>query len=299
MTERTFPQELKNRILCTDCFELMGRIPDGSVSLILTDPPYGIRYQNHFAASPHQPLAGDEGIDYERFAKESYRILRMDSHAYFFTRFDCYPYHFQCLKAAGFTVKNCLVIEKGILGGIGDLNGSFANNAEWLIFCQKGRRVFNRTTLLENRKKEGMRFHKGRQLSKKYKTRFPCCWFGPEYPKATYNSVWQKQHQVFHPTIKNVECLKWLIQISSAPGELVFDGFMGTGSTALAALETGRCYAGAEICPDYWQTASDRTAAWKQAAEQQTQHGRLEVTQYDNRTDHKGDSPACGHKNRI
>lgn len=72
----------------------------------------------------------------------------MNSHAYFFTRFDCYPYHFQCLQEAGFTIKNCLVIEKGTLGGIGDLKGSYASSAEWVIFCQKGRRVFNSTTLL-------------------------------------------------------------------------------------------------------------------------------------------------------
>lgn len=254
-----------NRIYCMDCLRLMEQVPDGAVSLILTDPPYGIHYQNQFAHTPHTVLAGDEGIDYERFARESYRILRMDSHAYFFTRFDCYPYHFQCLKAAGFTIKNCLVVEKGTLGGIGDLKGSYANNSEWIIFCQKGRRTFNHTTLLQNRKKEGTLFHKGRLPSAKYKTRFPCCWFGPEYPKATYNSVWQKQHQIYHPTIKNVECLSWLIQISSDPGELVFDGFMGTGSTALAALETGRRFLGAEISADYWQTAQGRLAAWQAA----------------------------------
>lgn len=260
--DRTFPQDYTNQIFQGDCLRLMGELPDGAVSLILTDPPYGIRYQNQFAVEPHPVLEGDTGIDYERFARESYRILAPDSHAYFFTRFDCYPYHYQCLKAVGFSIKNCLVIEKGTLGGIGDLRGSFANNSEWVIFCQKGRRVFNHTTLLRNRKPEGMHFHKGRNLSARYKTRFPACWFGLEYPKSTYNSAWQKQHRIFHPTIKNAECLAWLIQISSDPGALVFDGFMGTGSTALAALETGRRFLGAEIFPAYWQTAQQRLAAW-------------------------------------
>lgn len=74
---------LRNQIYCTDCMELMAHIPDGSVSLILTDPPYGISYQNHFARQPHRQLDGDCGIDYERFAWESYRILRDNSHAYF------------------------------------------------------------------------------------------------------------------------------------------------------------------------------------------------------------------------
>ena len=260
--DRTFPQDYTNQIFQGDCLRLMGELPDGAVSLILTDPPYGIRYQNQFAVEPHPVLEGDTGIDYKRFARESYRILAPDSHAYFFTRFDCYPYHYQCLKAVGFSIKNCLVIEKGTLGGIGDLRGSFANNSEWVIFCQKGRRIFNHTTLLRNRKPEGMHFHKGRNLSARYKTRFPACWFGLEYPKSNYNSAWQMQHRIFHPTIKNAECLAWLIQISSDPCALVFDGFMGTGSTALAALETGRRFLGAEIFPAYWQTAQQRLAAW-------------------------------------
>ena len=38
-----------------------------------------------------------------------------------------------------------MVVEKGTVGGIGDLNGSYASNAEWVIFCQKGRRPFNHT----------------------------------------------------------------------------------------------------------------------------------------------------------
>lgn len=265
---RNFPEDFKNRIFNEDCLQLMSEIPDGAVSLILTDPPYGIRYQNQFSSSPHSVLEGDDGIDYELFAKESYRILAANSHAYFFTRFDCYPYHYQCLRNAGFTVKNCLVIEKGNQGGIGDLKGSYASSAEWVIFCQKGRRFFQATTLLQNRKKEGTRFHKGREPSRKYKTRFPDCWFGPEYPKSTYHATWQKEHQIFHPTIKNIECLRWLIQISSNPGNLVFDGFMGTGSTALAALESGRCFLGCEIASDYWQMTQDRLAAWAENEEQ-------------------------------
>ena len=139
-----------------------------------------------------------------------------------------------------------------------DLKGSFANNAEWIIFCQKGRQVFQQTQLLENRYKEGTQFHKGREPSKRYKTRFPACWFGAEYPKATYHAIWQKQNGIYHPTVKSVEFLSWLIQISSTPKELVFDGFMGTGSTALAALKNSRDYLGAEIDREYFAVAQKR-----------------------------------------
>ena len=247
-----------NQIYCMDCLGLLSQLPDRCISLILTDPPYGISYQNHFTSREYPVLAGDGGIDYVRFARECFRVLEDNSHAYFFTRFDCYPYHFYCLRQAGFSVKNCMVIEKGNIGGIGDLKGTYANNAEWLIFCQKGRRAFNHTTLLQNRAKSGSQFHKGRKPSRKYKTRFPACWFGSEYPKATYNSGWQKQSGIYHPTIKNAEFLSWLIQISSNPQDLVFDGFMGSGSTAVAAIRTGRKFLGAEINSGYYHTAARR-----------------------------------------
>lgn len=100
--------------------------------------------------------------------------------------------------------------------------------------------------------------HAGRKPYREYKSRFPACWFGEEYPKATYNSSWLRKHQIFHPTVKNVEFLSWLIQISSLPEELVFDGFMGTGSTALAAIINGRSYLGAEISGDYYALAQKR-----------------------------------------
>lgn len=195
--------------------------------------------------------------------------MQDNAHAYFFTRFDCYPYHYDCLKQAGFFVKNCLIVEKGTVGGIGDLQGSYANNAEWLIFCQKGRRVFNHTTLLLNRC-AGLP-HKDGKPYKKYKTRFPTCWFGEEYPKATYNATWQKKHQIYHPTIKNAVFLSWLIQISSQPGELVFDSFMGTGSTAVAAILSGRNYLGAEISPVYYEMAQRRIAEAIQNDNHETQ----------------------------
>ena len=74
-------EKLYNGIYCMDCMELLAQIPDGYVSMILTVPPYGISYRNNFTKRKHRVLAGDEGIDYERFARESYRILKEDSHA--------------------------------------------------------------------------------------------------------------------------------------------------------------------------------------------------------------------------
>lgn len=240
-----------------DYREFLRQLPDGVAGLILTDPPYGIHYQNQFSHKQHRHIEGDDGIDYATFAFECYRVLQDNAHAYIFTRFDQYPEHYRLLRLAGFHIKNCLVVEKGNLGGIGDLTGSYANNAEWIIFCQKGRRIFNRTKLLLNQK-QGRVPGTGRNPVPKYKMRFPCCWFGEGYPKATYNSGWQKKNGIYHPTVKNVECLEWLIKLSSEPKALVVDPFMGVASTALAAIHTGRHFVGSEIDIEYYQKGLKR-----------------------------------------
>lgn len=248
-----------NTVYNMDAFELMDKLPDSFVQLILTDPPYGINYQNHFTQERLPPLLGDQGIDYSAFAQQCYRVLQNNSHAYFFTRYDKYPFHYQCLVQAGFTIKNCLVIEKGQGGNCGDLQGSYANNCEWIIFCHKGRRTFSKTRLMKNAKPMGKPCSRGGKPIQEYKTRFFCCWFGEQYPKSTCNSAWRIKQGFKHPTMKNVECLEWLIQISSNPGDIVLDPFMGSGSTAIASVNTGRSFLGSEMDPSFCQLAQSRS----------------------------------------
>lgn len=247
-----------------DCIDGMKLIEDESIDLVVTDPPYGIEYQNNYTLRKHNKIYGDNKIDYLSMGKECYRVLKNNSHAYFFTRFDVYPYHYVQLKKIGFNIKNVLVIEKGHIGGGCDLDGGFANNCEWLIFCHKGRRVFNKTKLMKNTKPVGKKTARHNNPAQEYKTRFNSCWFGDRYPKSTYNSSWQKKNNMFHPTIKNVECIKWLIQISSNYGDLILDPFMGSGSTAVACMLTERNFIGFEISGDYCKIAERRLAQQSQ-----------------------------------
>ena len=62
--DRIFADKIYN----TDCMELLAILPDESVSMILTDPPYGISYCNNFTKRRHSILEGDGGMDYESFA---------------------------------------------------------------------------------------------------------------------------------------------------------------------------------------------------------------------------------------
>lgn len=67
-----------------------------------------------------------------------------------------------------------------------------------------------------------------------------------------------KQKFNTHLAVKPVPLLAYLIELFSFPGQTVLDPFLGTGSTALAAMQTGRCCIGIEINPEYVDIAERR-----------------------------------------
>lgn len=63
-----------------------------------------------------------------------------------------------------------------------------------------------------------------------------------------------------HPTQKPLELMAWLIQRYTVPGATVFDPFMGSGTTGIACVRTGRNFIGCEIDPVHFSTAKSRIA---------------------------------------
>ena len=62
----------------------------------------------------------------------------------------------------------------------------------------------------------------------------------------------------FHPTVKPIQLMSWLVQLVSKEGDTVLDPFMGSGTTAIACLKLNRNYIGIERNPDYCKIAEER-----------------------------------------
>lgn len=242
-----------NTIYNRDCIEGMKQLYEEygeCIDLCVTDPPYGIEYQSNGSLHKKDKINNDDIIDYKTFGEQVFKLLKPNSHAYFFTRFDVYPEHYRQLKETGFNIKNLLIAEKMQVGGLGDLQASFANNIELVIFAQKGRRKFNHTQLVKTTKISGKSPNRYTNPTGEYKKRLPVLWKVNEgYPAAVENSAKNKLNP--HPTPKNTEYLEWLIQLSSNEGDVVLDPFMGSGSTALACINTQRYFVGYEINKEY------------------------------------------------
>lgn len=237
-------------VRCADYLDLMGELSDESVDLIVADPPYGIGYQNNYTSREHAPIIGDDGpFSYKRFAHEAYRVLKPNAAIFTFTGWSEYPKHYPELAGAGFAMKEPVICQKRASGKT-DLYGTFQTNADWVMFGHKGKFVFQPTQLVRN-KRAGTVPNIGRKPVPEWKTRFPSCWFGEEYPWASENSAFQKQHNLYHPTIKGQRFVEWLIQLASPEGGTVLDPFVGSGTTAVAARNVGRRFIVGDVSPEY------------------------------------------------
>lgn len=225
-----------DRVILGDCISGMQNIPDECVDLVVSDPPYGILYKSCYRKDKShrfcKEIVGDNDIGLiERYAKECYRILKPNSAMYMFCSWKKIDYFIPILRSAKFNLKNVIVWDKKHHTA-GDLQAQFGQSHEFLILANKGRRTFNGNRITD-------------------------IWQIPHVP-----------HQMaVHQNQKPVELIKLCIEKHSNPGDLIFDGFMGSGTTAIAAMASGRHFIGYEIDNEYFEICANRIRDYKNEVE--------------------------------
>ena len=220
-------------ILRGDCYKLLKQIPDQSVDLILTDPPYNLNPYStgNLKMKWRKDFNNDiahwdkETLDIKSLMKEYKRILSPKGNIFIFTAYNLLG-EFHKVFDPEFDTFQIMVWHK--TNPAPKLRKtSFLNSCE-LICClwNKGHTWnFARQNLMHN-------FFES-----------PIC-MGKERLK--------------HPTQKPVKLLKHIISIASNEGDIVFDNFMGVGSTGEASLHLGRQFIGFEIDDNYFNQARTR-----------------------------------------
>lgn len=231
-----------------DNLSVLLTLAENSIDAVITDPPFGINYQNNYTQSKHKKLTGDtEKFSYYPWSSACWPLLKDDSAIFAYTGWSEYPDHVFHLRNVGYQLKEPLIVQKRPSGKT-DLFGTFQSNADWLLFAHKGKFKFKRTEILKN-KHAGTNPGKGRKPVPEFKFRFPACWFGPEYPQSTEHP--KKIEQWRHPTIKTVELMEWLILLSTNENNVVLDPFAGAGTTLIAAKQLRRKAIGIELDKDF------------------------------------------------
>ena len=187
-----------------DALALLRSLDASSVDLVLTDPPYGISYQsNRRKVGKSAPIASDYEFEPAVFMEEIERVMAPDTAAFLFTRWDVYPDWFRAVPS-GLGVKNLIVWEKDNHTA-GDLKGDFGAKWEGIMLLVKGRPL-----------RRGLRHSN--------------VWY----------FAWVPSGKQRHPAEKPVPLLQRAIESFTDKDALVVDPFCGSGSTAEAAVMSGR-----------------------------------------------------------
>ena len=208
-----------------DCLEGIKYIDDKSIDLIVTDPPYLMNYKSNRRVKQEKfdyimnDVNSEEMIS--KYIEECYRILKNNTAIYLFCSWHNIDF-FKREVEKYFKLKNLIVWNKNNHGS-GDLKGAYAPKHELVLFGHKGRSLFR-----EKRIPDVI-----------------------DFPKVPSNHL-------LHPTEKPIGLLELFIRNSSDELDIVFDGFMGSASTAIASINTNRKYIGFELDPTYYAIANER-----------------------------------------
>lgn len=213
-----------NQIFHGDCLELMKEIPDKSVDLIVTDPPYGISYASARIKDKNRRLGGilNDNKPLVEFIPNALRLMKDCGAMFIFVRWDTQQKFIDEVERCGGRVKSVLIWDKGT-HGMGDLKASYGSRYESILFVP------------------------GRAF------KFPGKRPQDIIPVAKVPPV-----KLRHPNEKPVELIEKLILDTTDPGAVVLDTFMGSGSTGVACVNTGRRFIGIELDPHYYAIARER-----------------------------------------
>lgn len=236
-----------NKIIEGDCLEVMKELKDNSVDLIITDPPYGVEFQeNRFFDDSKDYVFGNA----EKWIKEMSRLLKDKCHIYMFTpNLEIDKWVFLIKKY--FRFKNLLATS--IYTTNRYLKNNFTYDLQLIIFASNGAgKRLNKVDWIKT--SEDWLKDKRNKSPHLYTYQYPS--YIPKKYRANVKPNFHKN--VLHPNQKSVELLEKFVRLSSKKGEIVLDPFSGSGSTAVACKMTNRKYIGIEKNAKYVKISRER-----------------------------------------
>ena len=240
LVEMKLPKEFLNKIICGDAIEVMKKIPDGAIDLVITSPPYNLKNST------------GNGMKDGRGGKWANAALQ-----------NGYSHHNDCMPHNEYVKwqRDCLVEMMRIIPD----TGAIFYNHKWRV---QGGMLQDRQDIVEDfpvrqiiiwKRKGGLNFNAGYYLPTYEviyliaKSKFKLA------PKANaYGDVWEFTQEMNndHPAAFPVKLIERIV--SSTNAKIVLDPFMGSGTTAIAAINFKRNFVGIDISPVYCEMARKR-----------------------------------------
>lgn len=232
-----------------ECLEQMRQIPDGSIDMVMCDLPYGTTACKWDTVIPLKQL----WKEYQRICKPAAAIVLTA----------CQPFTSALIMSNPRMFKHEWIWHKSKSGSAFTAKFRPLARHENVLVFSSGSPCYN------PQMREGAPYARTRQPGAKNnhnlgigKAVNRTVNTGFRYPETVIfvQQKWRRQDQL-HPTQKPVPLMEYLIRTYSNPGETILDNAMGSGSTGVACVNTGRHFIGIEKELEYFQVARDRILA--------------------------------------
>jgi len=226
-----------------DCFNVLPKIQDESIDLVLVDLPYGQTTNNW-----------DVCIDLNKMWEQLKRIAKENTAFIFFTTT---KFGYKLIQSNEKWFRYDLVWEK-CGQGVGYLNANrmpLRNHEMVYVFYKKSPTYNPQKTPIDKPKtrtcgysRERTNYGKHKEIIKTYIDKHP----------QSILKIKKSNRKSKHPTQKPVELCEWLIKSYSNEGDTILDFTMGSGSTGVAAQKTNRKFIGVEMNEEYFKISKER-----------------------------------------
>jgi len=233
-----------------DCLEVMKEITDGSIDMVLTDPPYGTTACKWDSVIPFEPM----WEQLKRVTKKNGAIVMTASQ----------PFTSVMIQSNIENFKYCWVWEKSkasnfLQSGYMPLKA----HEDVVVFCYKGKPTYN-PQMTDGKPYGNNRSMVTGSVSDVFNT-VPNPTFrngsedGKRKPRTVqYFKTAESEGKTHHPTQKPVALMEYLIKTYTNEGETVLDFTMGSGTTGVAAKNLSRNFIGIELDEVYFKIAEER-----------------------------------------
>ena len=229
-----------------DCLEVMAGMEDESIDMILADPPYGTTACKWDSIIPLAPM----WQQLKRLIKPNGAIVMTASQ----------PFTTTLIASNMKMFKYCWVWNKKFAG-----NFVLANyqpmkiHEDIVIFSVKAHNYYPQKTTRQTPIKKGKHASNSGSSNLVYAhPEYDNTIYTDKHPESILCYSSRKEKRGFHPTQKPVALMEYLILTYTNKGEMVLDFTMGSGTTGVAALQTGRRFIGIEKDAGYCEIARNR-----------------------------------------
>lgn len=239
---------MKGKIANTVIKEFAKTLPDEIIQCVIIDPPYGVNFKDDHYNDSYEYVKTYR----KQWLREIWRVMKDGGHIYIFV-----PtlYIDEWIKDVRdyFTFKNLIATQKYLNNNFREKN-NFTYDAQYIIFAHKSKgKPFNKVDWIPTSRDW---FYDSRNESPQPYTYLYPSFLRPDMVRA--NPKMNKIRKRLHPNQKSVKLIQKFIEISTDKDDIVADFFMGSGSTAIAAMKCKRMYVGCEPNEDYYNLTMKR-----------------------------------------